>query len=158
MSAYSGRANNRRTQVSLPSLESFRYILPRLKCRWQELDLPSGVWEYARRSKICGRRKTGLDFRITSVNSTDIIGSVYGGTTRRTAGAVTLVSLRRCQFARISSVPSFRNSDLDECKIAESLIDQAPIHTSRKCMVRRLTAREKRRVDRQICANVFGLW
>jgi hypothetical protein len=25
-------------------------------------------------------------------------------------------------------------------------------------MVRRLTAREKRRVDRQICANVFGLW
>jgi len=25
------------------------------------------------------------------------------------------------------------------------------------CMVRRLTAREKRRVDRQICANVFGL-
>jgi hypothetical protein len=26
-----------------------------------------------------------------------------------------------------------------------------------KCMVRRLTAREKRRADRQICANVFGL-
>src|ERR1700733_926034 len=29
--------------------------------------------------------------------------------------------------------------------------------TSRKCMVRRTTAREKRRVDRQVCANVFGL-
>jgi competence protein ComEA len=26
-----------------------------------------------------------------------------------------------------------------------------------KCMVRRPTAREKRRADRQICANVFGL-
>jgi hypothetical protein len=29
------------------------------------------------------------------------------------------------------------------------------IETTRKCMVRRLTAREKRRVERQICANVF---
>ena len=29
--------------------------------------------------------------------------------------------------------------------------------SARKCMVRRLTAREKRRADRQICANVFGL-
>jgi hypothetical protein len=27
-----------------------------------------------------------------------------------------------------------------------------------KCMVRRATAREKRRGDRQVCANVFGLW
>jgi len=26
-----------------------------------------------------------------------------------------------------------------------------------ECMVRRPTAREKRRVDRQVCANVFGL-
>jgi hypothetical protein len=34
------------------------------------------------------------------------------------------------------------------CQLAES----------RKCMVRRRTAGEKRRVDRQICANVFGLW
>jgi hypothetical protein len=28
---------------------------------------------------------------------------------------------------------------------------------SLKCMVRRATAREKRRIDRQVCANVFGL-
>jgi hypothetical protein len=33
---------------------------------------------------------------------------------------------------------------------------QAGLHFP-KCMVRRPTAREKRRVDRQICANVFGL-
>ncbi len=29
--------------------------------------------------------------------------------------------------------------------------------SSLECMVRRLTAREKRRIDRQVCANVFGL-
>jgi hypothetical protein len=29
--------------------------------------------------------------------------------------------------------------------------------SSPKCMVRRTTAREKRRAYRQICANVFGL-
>jgi hypothetical protein len=31
----------------------------------------------------------------------------------------------------------------------------AQMGSSLKCMVRRLTAREKRRVGRQVCANVF---
>jgi hypothetical protein len=59
---------------------------------------------------------------------------------------------RRSPAARFSTTTPWRGAHL-ETILALVLRSR----TSPQCMVRRTIAREKRRVDRQICANVFGL-